>query len=80
MGREDEQTNIRLPAALKRRLEAEAAASKRTFTAEVVARLESTLSPQGELFTPAEMMEMLKRIDAKVTKAANKPPARRKKP
>jgi hypothetical protein len=40
----DEQTNIRLPAALKRRLEEEANQGRRTFTAEVVSRLERTFA------------------------------------
>lgn len=42
----DEQTNIRLPAQLKRRLEDEAHQGRRTFTAEVVSRLEGSFVAQ----------------------------------
>lgn len=43
MARTDPQVNIRMPAALKQQLEEYAALSGRSFTAEVVARLEESI-------------------------------------
>ncbi|ARL55947.1 Arc family DNA-binding protein [Burkholderia pseudomallei] len=43
MARDDPQINLRIPAALKERLDEVSAQNKRSLTAEVVARLEASL-------------------------------------
>lgn len=43
MARNEPQVNLRMPAALKARLEEAAGASKRSLTAEIIARLEQSL-------------------------------------
>lgn len=56
MARDDPQTRLRFPPALKKRLEEEAKLANRSFNAEVIARLESSLTVQ-------EMRELATRED-----------------
>jgi hypothetical protein len=51
MARDDLQVNFRMPAELKARLEAAAAASGRTLTAEVVYRLNASFQTGGPIYT-----------------------------
>ncbi|QIL73276.1 Arc family DNA-binding protein [Diaphorobacter sp. HDW4B] len=46
MARIDEQTNVRLPAELKEWLKAQAAAARRSVTAELIVRLEQSRTAQ----------------------------------
>lgn len=46
MARQDEQTNVRLPAELKDWLKAQAAAARRSVTAELILRLEESRKAQ----------------------------------
>lgn len=46
MARDEPQVNLRMPLSLKERLEAEAATNKRSLTAEIVARLDSSFEQQ----------------------------------
>lgn len=64
MARTDPQLNFRIPAELKERLEAAAVENKRTLTAELVARLEQSLS-QGDEKTPA-LEDLSAALDAKL--------------
>lgn len=67
MARTDPQLNFRIPAELKERLEAAAVENKRTLTAELVTRLESTFThrvpveriafDQGEVSSPKDSVE-----------------------
>lgn len=51
----DEQTNIRLPVELKRRLENEAREGRRTFTSEVVGRLQSSFAGSAGAWLPPDL-------------------------
>lgn len=57
MSSDDVQTNIRLPAALKERLTASAAASNRSLSAEVASRLESSYAGPSEPYATKSQLE-----------------------
>lgn len=57
MAKDDVQTNIRLPAVLKDQLQDAAAASGRTFTAEMVHRLNSTFESPLQLLLENRLRE-----------------------
>lgn len=67
----DEQTNIRLPVPLKRRLEDEAHQGRRTFTAEVVGRLEQSLEGGGDTAALRQELEYVKLLAEERRRAAD---------
>lgn len=72
MTSEDVQTNIRLPLALKERLVEAAAANKRSLSAEVAARLESTFQADLIVTGPDGVMMIEMKSRANVDSLAEK--------
>ena len=54
MARNDPQINLRIPAELKERVEAAAAANKRSMNAEIAERLEASLRHDEEIKLPSD--------------------------
>jgi len=76
MARTDPQVNLRMPAALKERLEEIATASGRSFTAEVVARLEQSVratdAPLQHLIQQyQELKELLSTAEFEIVKGSS---------
>ncbi|WP_075800259.1 Arc family DNA-binding protein [Roseomonas gilardii] len=76
MARDDPQTRIRMPSALKEALEAAAFEANRSFNAEVIARLEASLEPQPSAeplrVMLTEMIHRMDRLEARVKDAGIK--------
>ena len=66
MARTDPQVNLRIPAELKDALDAAAEANKRSLTAEIVARLERTVSDRPAIngLSMAELFKKLEQLEA----------------
>ena len=65
MARTDPQLNFRIPAELKKRLEKAAAENQRTLTAELVNRLEHSLSDAPNVNT-IDLLDMVMRINEEI--------------
>ncbi|TDH38562.1 Arc family DNA-binding protein [Pseudohoeflea suaedae] len=66
MARKDPQVNVRLPASLKQRIEMAAAESGRSFTAEVVIRLQQSLTGAFVDLSSEGFGALIKRLEATV--------------
>lgn len=75
--RDSDKYIVRFPEGMRDRIAEAAKANNRSMNAEIVARLESTFAQQRDLFSPVEMMDLLKRIDDRVTLAVETGMARK---
>jgi hypothetical protein len=77
MARTDPQINLRIPAALKARLEESSVAAGRSITAEVVARLEATYDAHRRGSLESEIGALRERIEYLVSLAEGATPDRK---
>jgi len=72
MARTDPQVNLRIPAALKEKLEAASVANSRSITAEVVARLEASFEKGDAEGVVDFLLRETKHLSAKLDLVMNK--------